>query len=182
MQQPSLISEPNDPNSPFPFATLDELLAYMYAMTDDILAPSGSNMVICRGNPQAKLMVVGEAPGVQENKQGKPFVGPAGQMLDKVLQAIDLNPETDVFISNSVFRLPPGEAGKAFRKPFKEEVDHYRPFAQEIIRLVDPPLGCLCLHGVTLPFLSLGNRWRIPSAKGTKSLSLRVLANAWNRF
>ncbi|MCB0143702.1 MAG: hypothetical protein KDE50_27655, partial [Caldilineaceae bacterium] len=50
--------------------TLDEVIQGMNAMTDDPLYPAGTNMVICRGNPAAKLMVVGEAPGPQENKQG----------------------------------------------------------------------------------------------------------------
>ncbi len=130
----------NDSNSPFPFESLDALLHYMYSMTDDPLADSGSKVVICRGNPEAKVMVVGEAPGVKENQQGKPFVGPAGQMLDKVLGAIQLNTETDIFISNSVFRMPPGEAGKAFRKPFPDEVKAYRKYIREIIRLVDPKI------------------------------------------
>ena len=126
--------------APFPFATLEALLAHMYGMNDDPLCKSGSKVVICRGNPQSKLMIVGEAPGVQENRQGKPFVGPAGQMLDKIMGAIQLNTETDLFISNSVFRMPPGEGGKAFRKPTWDEVNGYRPYIQEIIRLVNPQI------------------------------------------
>ncbi|HNB50726.1 MAG TPA: uracil-DNA glycosylase family protein, partial [Anaerolineales bacterium] len=67
---------------PRPPATLDALLEKMYAMTDDPLADVGTNVVICRGNPNTKLMLVGEAPGPEENKKGKPFVGRAGQLLD----------------------------------------------------------------------------------------------------
>ena len=59
-------------------------------------------------------------------------------MLDKILQAAEFDPEKDVFITNSVFRMPPGDAGKAFRKPTTEEIEYYRPFVFEIIRLVDP--------------------------------------------
>ncbi|MFQ5616734.1 MAG: uracil-DNA glycosylase family protein, partial [Anaerolineales bacterium] len=91
---------------PKPYTSLDELFEQMYNMTDDPLAGAGTNVVICRGNPNARLMIVGEAPGPQENIQGKPFVGRAGQLLDKILAAVALDPEKDVFITNSVFRLP----------------------------------------------------------------------------
>ena len=120
------------------YTSLDELFSDMMQMKDDPLANAGTNVVISRGNPQARLMIVGEAPGPQENVQGKPFVGRAGQLLDKILEAGGFNPEKDVFITNSVFRLPPGEDGKAFRKPTDKEIEYYRPYVNEIIRLVDP--------------------------------------------
>jgi DNA polymerase len=85
-------------------------------------------------------MIVGEAPGPQENIQGKPFVGRAGQLLDKILQAAGFNPDEDVYITNSVFRMPPGEGGNAFRKPTNREIEAYRPYLLEIIRLADPPI------------------------------------------
>ena len=118
--------------------TLEELIGEMMRMTDDPLADAGTNVVISRGNPKAKLLIIGEAPGPQENIQGKPFVGRAGQLLDKILQAADFDPDQDVYITNSVFRMPPGDDGKAFRKPTNEEIEYYRPYVQEIIRLVDP--------------------------------------------
>jgi DNA polymerase len=59
-------------------------------------------------------------------------------MLDKVLQSADFDPEKDVYITNSVFRMPPGVGGKPFRKPTTEEIDYYRPYVFEIIRLIDP--------------------------------------------
>jgi len=120
------------------YDSLDELFADMMRMTDDPLADAGTNVVISRGNPQARLMIVGEAPGPEENKQGKPFVGRAGQLLDKILEAGQFDPEKDVFITNSVFRMPPGVEGKAFRKPTDKEIEYYRPYVNEIIRLVDP--------------------------------------------
>jgi DNA polymerase len=126
-------------NPPTPQHTsLDELFREMMQMRDDPLASAGTNVVISRGNPQAKLMIIGEAPGPEENIKGKPFVGRAGQLLDKILEAGGFNPETDVFITNSVFRLPPGEEGKSFRKPTDKEIEYYRPYIHEIIRLVDP--------------------------------------------
>ncbi len=123
--------------------SLEELFAEMKQMRDDPLANAGTNIVISRGNPQAKLLIIGEAPGPEENVKGKPFVGRAGQLLDKILQAAEFDPERDVYITNSVFRLPPGEDGKAFRKPTDEEIKYYRPYVMEIIRLVDPRIMLL---------------------------------------
>ena len=118
--------------------SLEQLLDAMMGMTDDVLGDAGTNVVICRGNPQSKLMIVGEAPGPQENIQGKPFVGRAGQLLDKILAAAEFDSEKDVFITNSVFRMPPGEAGAAFRKPTNQEIEFYKPYLLKIIRLVNP--------------------------------------------
>jgi uracil-DNA glycosylase len=124
--------------SPRKYSSLEDVLSTIRGMKDDPLANAGTNIVISRGNPSAKLLLVGEAPGTQENIQGKPFVGPAGQLLDKILVAASFDPEKDVYITNSVFRMPPGEDGKAFRKPNDQEIDYYRPFVFEIIRLIDP--------------------------------------------
>ena len=120
------------------YTSLEDLFRDMMQMNDDPLADTGMNVVISRGNPQARLLIVGEAPGPQENIQGKPFVGKAGQMLDKILEAAQFDSEKDVFITNSVFRMPPGTDGKAFRKPTDKEIEYYRPYVHEIIRLVNP--------------------------------------------
>ncbi len=120
------------------YDSLDDVIKALKRMKNDPLADAGTNVVISRGNPEAKLMIIGEAPGPEENVKGKPFVGRAGQMLDKVLEAASFDPEKDVYITNSVFRMPPGEDGKPFRKPTTEEIDYYRPYVFEIIRLVDP--------------------------------------------
>ena len=130
-------------NSSNPYSTLDEVLAALRGLKSDPLAGAGTNIVISRGNPNAKLLLVGEAPGPQENIQGKPFVGPAGQLLDKILQAANFDPETDVYVTNSVFRLPPAEDGKSFRKPNDAEIDYYRPYVFEIIRLINPHIVLL---------------------------------------
>jgi uracil-DNA glycosylase family 4 len=125
------------------YSSLDELFDEMKRMKDDPLANAGTNIVISRGNPKAKLLIIGEAPGPEENIKGKPFVGRAGQLLDKILQSADFDPEEDVYITNSVFRMPPGDDGKAFRKPTTEEIEYYRPFVLEIIRLIDPVIMLL---------------------------------------
>lgn len=124
--------------NPSQYSSLDEVLQAITQMKDDPLANAGTNVVISRGNPNAKLLVIGEAPGPEENIRGKPFVGRAGQLLDKILQAADFDPETDVYITNSVFRMPPGDDGKAFRKPSDPEIEYYRPYVFEIVRLIDP--------------------------------------------
>jgi DNA polymerase len=160
---------PEQPNS------LEELIDKMMSMDDDPLADAGTNVVISRGNPKAKLLLIGEAPGPQENIQGKPFVGRAGQLLDKILQAANFDPEQDVYITNSVFRMPPGSDGKAFRKPSNEEIEYYRPYVQEIIRLVDPHImlltgnvACYSILGKTGitklrgEWTHLNNRWIMP--------------------
>lgn len=123
-----------------PPTTLDELVQKMYELTDDPLAVEGTRMVTHRGNPEAKLMVIGEAPGHRENEQGKPFVGPSGKLLGQILESVDFHPEDDVFVTNAVFRLPPSKEGKSVRKPTPAEIDYYRPYLMEIIRLIDPKI------------------------------------------
>ncbi len=137
------------------YSSLAELIEAMMAMKDDPLADAGTNVVICRGNPQARLMIVGEAPGPQENIQGKPFVGKSGQLLDQILQAVKFDTEKDVFISNSVFRMPPGEGDKNFRKPTNEEIEYYKPYLLEIVRLVDPKIMLLTGNVATQSLLGL---------------------------
>jgi uracil-DNA glycosylase family 4 len=132
-------------------------------------------VVISRGNPDAKLMIVGEAPGPQENIQGKPFVGRAGKLLDKILLSADFDPEQDVYITNSVFRMPRGENGKAFRKPTNLEIAYYKPCLLEIIRLVNPLImllagnvACQSILGQTGitrlrgEWHQIGGRWVMP--------------------
>jgi len=157
------------------YNTLEEVLAAIRGMKSDPLADAGTNIVISRGNPKARLLLIGEAPGPQENIQGKPFVGPAGQLLDKILLAANFDPEKDVYITNSVFRMPPGDDGKQFRKPSDAEVDYYRPFVFEIIRLIDPlvilltgNVACqsvLRQTGITSlrgQWTQMGDRWIMP--------------------
>jgi uracil-DNA glycosylase len=147
------------------YSSLDKLIKDMMKMKDDPLANAGTNMVISRGNPNAKLLIVGEAPGPQENIQGKPFVGRSGQLLDKILQVANFDPEKDVYITNSVFRMPPGGGDKAFRKPTDAEINYYRPYVFEIIRFIDPLImlltgnvACQSILGKT-GITSLRGKW-----------------------
>jgi DNA polymerase len=149
-----------------PYESLDQLVTDMRAMTDDPLYPMGTNLVIFRGNPDAKLAIVGEAPGPQENVEGVPFVGRAGKLLDQILDAVNLDSEKDVFITNAVFRMPPGADGKTFRRPTSEEIAFYKPFILEIIRVVDPKImlltgnvSCEAFLGIT-GITRLRGQWR----------------------
>ena len=121
----------------------------MQGLKDDPLFATGSNIVIYRGNPAAKLMIVGEAPGLQEDRQGKPFVGPSGKLLDQILESVQLDSEKDLFITNAVFRLPPGVDNRQVRKPTNDEIDYYKPYLMEIIRLIDPKV-ILLTGGVSM--------------------------------
>jgi DNA polymerase len=136
-------------DNPITFANFDELVETMMTMEDDPLYPTGSNMVIYRGNPLAKLMIVGEAPGTEEDKQGKPFVGRSGKLLDQILSAADFDPDEDILITNAVFRLPPGDGGRPLRKPTSEEIEYYQPYLHEIIRIVDPIIMLLSGNAAT---------------------------------
>ena len=147
------------------YSSLEETLAAIRQLKHDPLANAGTNIVISRGNPNAKLLLIGEAPGPQENIQGKPFVGKAGQLLDKILQAANFDSEKDVYITNSVFRMPPGDDGSTFRKPNDKEIEYYRPFVFEVIRHIDPAImlltgnvACQSILGKT-GITSLRGKW-----------------------
>jgi uracil-DNA glycosylase family 4 len=87
-----------------------------------------------QGPPKTRIMIIGEGPGFEEGQQGKPFVGPAGQLLTKMLQAIQLNRD-EVFITNTVKCRPPQN-----RQPSEDEINHCRSFWEEEIRLTDPKI------------------------------------------
>jgi len=102
----------------------------------------GTNLVFGTGNPDANLMLIGEAPGYHENKQGEPFVGNAGQLLNKILKAIKFNRE-DVYIANILKHRPPDN-----RDPKPEERARSLPYLIRQIELIDPKL-ILCLGRIS---------------------------------
>lgn len=91
-----------------------------------------TNTVFARGNPEARLVFIGEAPGEQEDKQGLPFVGPAGQLLDKIISAMTLDP-AEVYVCNVVKCRPPGN-----RTPEPDEVSACTPFLLRQLGIVKP--------------------------------------------
>ncbi|WP_069133302.1 uracil-DNA glycosylase [Rhodohalobacter halophilus] len=103
---------------------------------------AGTNLVFGVGNPNADLMLIGEAPGEQEDKQGEPFVGAAGQLLNKILAAINFD-RKDVYIANILKHRPPNN-----RNPEPEEVNRSLPFLKKQIELIDPKI-ILCLGKVS---------------------------------
>lgn len=120
--------------------TLDELRAVLEAFNGCPLKATATRLVFADGNPQGGLMLIGEAPGADEDRQGKPFVGKAGRLLDKMLAAIGLD-RTHVYIANIVPWRPPGN-----RTPTPQETAICLPFIQRQIELVDPDV-LVCLGG-----------------------------------
>jgi uracil-DNA glycosylase len=113
---------------------LDALRVVLERFDGCALKATAKSLCFYRGNPKARLMIVGEAPGRDEDLQGKPFVGRAGQLLDKMLAAIGLV-EDDVHITNVVYWRPPGN-----RTPTPQEVQVCRPFLERQIELVAPDI------------------------------------------
>jgi DNA polymerase len=97
------------------------------------LSSTRTQTVFSRGNPEAKLCFVGEAPGADEDEQGLPFVGRAGQLLDRMIGAMGLSPESDVYICNILKCRPPGN-----RRPEPEEMATCIPYLHEQLKIVAP--------------------------------------------
>lgn len=98
------------------------------------LGKTRQKFVFGTGNPESNLMLVGEAPGEDEDKQGKPFVGRAGQLLDKMLKAIDFH-RSEIYITNIIKCRPPGN-----RNPNLEEIESCLPILLKQIRLIQPKI------------------------------------------
>lgn len=140
--------------------SLDDLKAAIAAFEGCPLKGQGAKQaVFARGSAQAPIFVVGEGPGQEEDQRGEPFVGRAGQLLDKMFAAAGLTDH--VFITNSVFWRPPGN-----RNPTPEEQAVCMPFVERAIALVQPKL-LLCVGGPSSKamlkreegILSLRGRW-----------------------
>ena len=105
------------------------------------LKKQAKNIVFCDGNPKSKIMLIGEAPGANEDQEGLPFVGRAGILLDKMLAAIRLD-RKKVYISNIINYRPPDN-----RRPTEEEIKRYLPFIIKHIEIINPKI--LILLGST---------------------------------
>ena len=121
-------------------ATLHELRAILERFEGCALKATASRLVFADGNPQARLMLVGEAPGRDEDIEGLPFVGRSGKLLDRMLAAIGLD-RTSVYIANVVPWRPPGN-----RTPTPQETQVCLPFITRQIELADPDV-LVCLGG-----------------------------------
>ncbi len=112
---------------------LPQLAAEVAGCTRCGLAATRTQTVFARGNPAARVCFIGEAPGADEDAQGLPFVGRAGQLLDRMIVAMGLSPEQDVYVCNILKCRPPGN-----RRPEPEEMATCIPYLHEQLELVHP--------------------------------------------
>ena len=122
------------------------------------LKDGAKNMVFSDGNPKSKIMLIGEAPGANEDEEGLPFVGRAGALLDKMLAAINLN-RKKVYISNIINYRPPDN-----RRPTEKEIKRYLPFITNHIEIINPKI--LVLLGSTAMNALIGSEVVISKMRG----------------
>jgi len=122
------------------------------------LKNNATNMVFSDGNPKSKIMLLGEAPGFNEDQEGLPFVGRAGALLDKMLASINLD-RKNVYISNIINYRPPEN-----RRPTDEEIKRYLPFVEKHIEIINPKI--LVLLGSTAMNALIGSGEVISKVRG----------------
>jgi DNA polymerase len=119
--------------------TLEDMNAYIRAFEACPLKHMGAqNTVIYDGNPAAEVVVMGEAPGANEDIQGKPFVGRSGKLLDQMLEAIGLSRSKNVYITNALFWRPPDN-----RTPTPGEIECCRALVQRHLSIIKPKIVLL---------------------------------------
>ena len=137
---------------------LDKLKKSILSLNNCDLKRRAKNIVFSDGNPNSKIMLIGEAPGANEDEEGLPFVGRAGALLDKMLAAIDLD-RKKVYISNIINYRPPDN-----RRPTDEEIKRYLPFITKHIEIISPKI--LVLLGSTAMNALIGNKVVISKMRG----------------
>ena len=137
---------------------LEKLKKSIKNIKDCSLKNNATNMVFSDGNPKSKIMLIGEAPGANEDEEGLPFVGRAGGLLDKMLAAIDLD-RKKVYISNIINYRPPDN-----RRPTDEEIKRYLPFITKHIEIINPKI--LVLLGSTAMNALIGSEVVISRMRG----------------
>ena len=137
---------------------LEKLKKSISSIKDCELKKNATNIVFSDGNPKAKIMLIGEGPGSNEDQEGLPFVGRAGALLDKMLASIDLNRKS-VYITNVVNYRPPKN-----RRPTEEEIAKYLPYLKKHIEIINPKI--LVLLGSTALNALIGNEIVISKARG----------------
>jgi uracil-DNA glycosylase len=150
-------------------ATLEDLRRALEAFDGCSLKQTATRLVFADGTPGAPVMLIGEAPGREEDREGLPFVGRSGQLLDRMLGAIGLD-RTGVYIANVIPWRPPGN-----RTPTPQEVEVCRPFIERQIVLAKPSVvvflggaAASALTGATDGILKLRGRWLdLPTETGT---------------
>ena len=114
--------------------TVSDLRQALESFDGCVLKKTATNLVFTDGNAEARILFIGEGPGAEEDRQGTPFVGPSGKLLDKMMASIGLD-RTQALISNTVFWRPPGN-----RTPTAHEIAVCMPFVERLIELVDPKI------------------------------------------
>ena len=160
--------------------SLAELAEILSRFTGCGLRETAKNLCFADGNPNAPVMFIGEAPGREEDIQGKPFVGRAGQLLDRMLAAIGLD-RTQVYITNIVFWRPPGN-----RTPTAAEAAVCRPFTERQIALVKPRIvvflgGAAAKHMLDTNegIMRLRGKWRSFECAGQSVRAMATLHPAY---
>lgn len=162
-------------------STLDELRERMAGFEGCNLKSTAKNLVFSDGNPESAIMFVGEAPGRDEDLEGKPFVGRSGQLLDRILAAIELD-RSKVYIANVIPWRPPGN-----RTPTPQETEICRPFIERQIELVAPKLlvhlggaSAKTLLNTSEGILRLRGNWRVYTGpSGTEIPAMPTLHPAY---
>ena len=137
---------------------LNNLKKKIQAIKNCDLKKNATNLVFGDGNINSKIMIIGEGPGANEDAEGKPFVGRAGKLLDKMLASIKLD-RNKVYISNVVNYRPPEN-----RKPTEAEIERYLPYIETHIQIINPKI--LVLLGSTALNTLIGNEVVISKARG----------------
>jgi DNA polymerase len=148
------------------FQDLSDLYEQSKDCTKCRLAETRNNFVFGEGNPKAQIVVIGEAPGAEEDAQGRPFVGRSGKLLDKILEAIGFSRE-DVFICNIIKCRPPEN-----RNPNLDEIQSCMPWLKTQLQLIKPKI--LLLLGRVAANTVLDNRQSMANMRG------RILR--WNGY
>jgi DNA polymerase len=138
--------------------TLQEFAAQIKDCQKCALAASRTQVVFGHGNPQAEMMFVGEAPGFYEDRQGRPFVGAAGKLLDQLLEEIGIQ-RRDVYIANVIKCRPPDN-----RNPRADEIESCKPYLYKQIELIGPKV--ICALGNFSTQLLLGKKVGITKVRG----------------
>ena len=153
------------------FEQLNKLKKSISQIKNCELKKNANNLVFSDGNIDAKIMIVGEGPGANEDAEGKPFVGRAGKLLNKMLSAINLD-RTKVYITNVVNYRPP-----ANRKPTEIEINRYLPYLINHIEIINPKI--LFLLGSTALNALIGDEEVISKARGKWSEKQIGLVKTW---
>ena len=138
---------------------LDKLKRKLENIENCELKSYSNRMVFSDGNHESPIMIIGEGPGQKEDEIGKPFVGDAGQLLNKMFKAINIKRES-IYITNVVNYRPPNN-----RKPEPAEINRYSEFLAEHISIIDPKI--LILMGTTAMEALLGFKIKISKERGT---------------